>query len=102
MSKVNYREGSPYAKTQQTSWFLSNMTFIDVPRDVTDEFIPALPSKYEHRPHLLSYDKFGTPDLWWVFSVLNPDLFKDPVYDMKAGMALYCPSMSRISTIRGG
>lgn len=100
MSQVEYSPLSPYSQTQQTSWFLSNMTYTPIGRDGTDEFIPALASKYEFRPDLLSYDKYGTVEYWWVFMDLNPDQIKDPIYDMKSNMSLFVPTANRLSARR--
>lgn len=99
MSQVKYDPTSPYYGTQQTSWFMSNMTYRSVARDGTDIFIPSLPTKYENRPDLLSYDQYGTPNYWWVFMVVNADLIKDPIYDMKSGMSLYVPTMARLNQL---
>lgn len=102
MSQVNYDPSSPYYGTQQTSWFLSNMTYRSIPRDGTDIFLPSLATKYENRPDLLSYDQYGTPNFWWVFMVVNGDLIKDPIYDMKAGMGLYVPTVARLNQLGVG
>lgn len=100
MAKVDYKASSPYSKTQQTSWFLSNMTYRDIPRDGTDT-IRILEAKYENRPDLLSYDLYGTPNFWWVFMIVNPDRIKDPIYDFKAGLTVFCPTMSRLTQVLG-
>jgi len=99
MSIVKYGPTSPYYTTQQTSWFLSNLSYRSIPRDSTDIFIPALASKYENRPDLLSYDQYNTPNYWWIFMILNPNVIKDPIYDMKTGMSLYIPTLNRLSTL---
>jgi len=101
MSKVDYKTSSPYSETQQTSWFLSNMTFRDIPRDGSDK-IRTLESKYEYRPDLLSYDLYGTPNYWWIFMVVNPNKIKDPIYDFKAGLTIYTPTPTRLSQVLGG
>lgn len=101
MSKVKYSASSPYYSTQQTNWFMSNMTVRDISRDGTDEFIPSLATKYENRPDLLSYDKYGTPNYWWVFMMVNPNVIKDPIYDMKPGISLYVPTSNRLSQLPG-
>jgi len=101
MAKVDYKNSSPYSATQQTSWFLSNMTYRDIPRDGSDQ-IKILESRYENRPDLLSYDLYGTPNYWWVFMVVNPDKIKDPIYDFKPGMVIFTPTVNRLTQILGG
>lgn len=101
MSKVTYRKGSPYANTPQTSWFLSLLNYRPVPADSSDK-LTLIEGKYENRPDLLSYDLYGTTDYWWVFMILNPDLIKDPIYDLKAGMTIYTALPDRLSRVLGG
>lgn len=100
MSKVDYKASSPYAATQQTSWFLSNFEYRAIPGDGTDK-MRILETKYENRPDLLSFDLYGTPNFWWVFMIVNPDAIKDPIFDMKPGMVLYLPSMNRLTSLLG-
>ena len=100
MSKVLYKASSPYFKTTQTSWYLSNYEPRDIPRDGTDVY-KVLETKYANRPDLLAYDLYGTPNYWWVFMVVNPDQIKDPIYDFKAGLVLYVPTTSRLTSILG-
>ena len=100
MSKVDYKPSSPYYETNQTSWYLSNYQPREIPRDGTDA-LKVLETKYENRPDLLSYDLYGTPNFWWVFMVVNPDQIKDPIYDFKAGLAIYTPSATRLTNVTG-
>jgi hypothetical protein len=100
MSKVEYKRSSPYADTQQTTWYLSNYEPRIINRDGTD-IRKILETKYENRPDLLSYDLYGTPNLWWIFMVLNPDSIKDPIYDFKAGLVIFVPTATRISNTLG-
>lgn len=100
MSQVDYKASSPYADTQQTSWFLSNLTYRQIPRDGTDK-LKVLENKYENRPDLLSYDLYGTPNFWWIFMIVNPNQIKDPIYDMTAGMAIYVPTRDRLISVLG-
>lgn len=100
MSKVQYSGFSPYSKTPQTSWYLSNWNPIDIPADLSDTLI-KLDAKYTHRPDLLAYDQYQTVNLWWVFISRNQDSILDPIYDMKEGMLLYVPSLTRITSILG-
>jgi hypothetical protein len=56
----------------------------------------SLDRKYQHRPDLLSYDLYGTVDLWWVFMSANPDVIKDPIWDFREGMVLIIPAANNI------
>jgi len=101
MTTVIYRKTSPYANTQQTSWFLSNFTYRSILRDPSDILV-TLDAKYQLRPDLLSYDLYSTTDYWWTFMILNPDVIIDPIYDMKVGILFYIPTKNRLLNILGG
>ena len=82
-----YQPGSPYAFTPQTSTYLE----IWVPPYVVpsnNDPIIRVAQAYTHRPDLLSFDLYSTPKLWWTFSMLNPDLLKDPIWDLVADMEI--------------
>ena len=100
MSKVTYRNSSQYAITPQATWFLGNYIDRDIPRDGTDQLI-TLGMKYSLRPDLLSYDLYSTTDYWWVFTILNPDIIIDPIYDMQSGIIIYIPTKQRLIRILG-
>lgn len=98
MSIVNYSSSSPYADTGQTNWYLDLLSYRDIGRDSTDT-IQTLVQKYENRPDLLSYDLYGTPNYWWVFMIVNPNVIKDPIYDMTVGISIYCPTAARLTQV---
>lgn len=100
MSRTNYRSTSPYSKTPQSSWYLDIMEPINIVPDETDDFI-VVEAKYENRPDLLSYDLYGTTDYWWVFMVRNMNEIKDPIFDLKAGMTIFVPSVNKLSRSKG-
>jgi len=100
MSTVQYKASSPYYATPQTSWYLSNFEPRDISRDGSDK-IRILETKYENRPDLLAYDLYGTPNFWWIFMIVNPNQIKDPIYDFKAGIVIYTPTMSRLTALLG-
>jgi hypothetical protein len=87
MPSTTYNTTSPYYSTPQTSFSLDLWPGIDIPAYDTDQTL-VLPGMYTNKPHLLAYDLYGDPRLWWVFSVRNPDIIKDPIYDMVAGIQL--------------
>jgi hypothetical protein len=98
MAKVEYQSSSPYAKTPQTSWYLGLWEPGSLTRDVTDIQWPV-ENRFHNRPDLLSYELYGSPNYGWVFMVLNPDQILDPIYDLKAGMVIYVPTRTRLTSM---
>lgn len=91
--------------------FLSNAgllsdAFLDVndlptlPTDVNDEKY-VINAMYDERPDLLAYDLYGSVRLWWVFTIRNPDLLKDPIRDFKTGLQIFLPSAENVNIISG-
>jgi hypothetical protein len=101
MAIFNYKKSSPWATTDQASWYLGTMNYRAIPRANTDQFI-VVQGKYDKRPDLLSYDLYGKPDYWWTFMVLNPDVIKDPIFDFTAGIQIYTATRDRLSDALGG
>jgi len=86
----NSKDSSQYLATPITDWYLDIM----VPRTVSkSEFdnLVIIPPAYDKRPDLMSQAEYGTPRLWWVFSVRNPDLLVDPIEDFVAGLEIFVP-----------
>jgi hypothetical protein len=63
--------------------------------DVLDSIL-FVTDQYTHRPDLLSQYLYGTPRLWWVFAMLNPDILKDPIYDLAPGIEIRVPDKSQL------
>ncbi|MFA5491163.1 MAG: hypothetical protein WC284_18435 [Candidimonas sp.] len=95
---VSYPITSPWANTPQTTWYLGYYTHRSIPPS-NDDILYTVDTKYHHRPHLLSYDYYGSTDFWWIFAVRNPDLIKDPIYDLERGMNIYIPSFERLQVV---
>jgi hypothetical protein len=98
MANVSYNRKSPYALTSQTSWYLDFYT----PRIIEafdDDTLFKVATPYHYRPDKLSYDLYGTTNLWWVFAARNMDLIQDPIWDFVAGLVIYIPSKSYIDRI---
>jgi hypothetical protein len=95
---TKYSPTSPYVNTPQISQYVNYLDFWqgyqyvpssgDVPFYVT--------ATYEKRPDLLSFDSYGTTGYWWVFALRNPDVIKDPIFDLKAGITIYIPSKTSL------
>lgn len=100
MARAQYKSSSPYVNTRQTSWYLD---FYSNPELLFSESDPVIfvDRKYEYRPDLLSNDLYGTPRFWWVFQLRNMDLIKDPIWDLKAGLEIYVPQQSALSSRSG-
>lgn len=86
----------PYSKTK-----ITNSGYLDIlnPRSVpaaNDDVLWEITSIYTHRPDLLSYDLYGTTDLWWVFAQRNVDVIKDPIYDFVPGIKIRLPQGKNI------
>lgn len=96
-----YKSTSPYYKTRQRNKivsYLGSWKPRTIPRDNTD--IPIIiTDKFKERPDLLSYELYGTPYLWWVFAVRNPNLIKDPIYDLVINLEIFAPTKERLQSI---
>lgn len=98
MTSINYDQRSPYAKTPQVSKYVDYLDFWvapSIPASATD-LIVNVDNKYKFRPDLLSYDLYGTPQLWWVFAARNPDVLQDPIFNFVPGITIYAPQTSSI------
>jgi len=94
---AKYASTSPYADTPQ---FRDRLSIYE-PRTFDfdqDDIEYQIDSFYENRPDLLSFDLYGTPKLWWVFAVRNPDVIKDPGYDFVAGTVIRIPKQDNLAT----
>lgn len=91
MAQVSYPQNSPYSLTPQNSSYLMYWTPPAVSRSSTDTLITLSP-RYTNRPDLLSSDLYGTPRLWWIFAMINPDTIRDPLFDFRPGVQIYVPS----------
>jgi len=98
MTAVIYQSTSPYYTTDQTSIYLEYLDFWKgasiYPSNTDTQY--TLQAKYNNRPDLLSHDLYQTTGYWWIFALRNPDIIKDPIYDMKAGITIYVPSMNNL------
>lgn len=98
MTKVTYAKSSPYSSTPQISDYLDYLDYWNGPSVPVsnDDTVMILDSKYNKRPDLLSFDMYGTPQLWWVFIMRNPDVIRDPIYDFLTGITIYAPSKDNL------
>ena len=87
----NSKDTSQYLTTPITDWYLDIMAPRPVPKSEFDKLI-RIPPAFDQRPDLMSNTEYGTPRLWWVFAVRNPDLINDPIQDFVAGLEIYIPT----------
>ena len=100
MARINYPASSPYSATPQTSWYIGHYNYRKIPADASDTNFVVL-TRHNERPDILSNDLYGTPEYWWVFTVRNRNLIKDPIFDLKAGMQIVVPSLDVIKKAIG-
>ena len=100
---IIYNSSSPYFNTQQKNDLVRYLDFMEY-RDITaddSDTVLVVGSKFHQRPDLLSDDLYGTPELWWVFIVRNPDQLTDPIYDLVSGLELFVPTKQRLLGLLG-
>ena len=95
-----YKNSSPYFKTEFVNGYLDVMTYRDIPLEA-DDIIFEVTATYEHRPDLLAYDLYRDANLWWVFSMRNKSILKDPVFDLNPGIKIYLPKLSTLKKTLG-
>lgn len=87
----NSKDTSQYLLTPIKDWYLDVWIPRTVPKSDFDKII-RIPPEFNQRPDLLSQQEYGTPRLWWVFCMRNPDLMQDPIEDFLAGLEIYIPA----------
>ena len=98
---VTYSTTSPWILTSvKGDNYLDIYTNREIPKDPNDILFEITP-QYTYRPDLLSFDLYGTAKLWWVFTVRNPDVLKDPIFDFVAGTRILLPKKSTLSSSVG-
>ena len=95
-----YSSTSPYYRTNISIDYLDVMAYRDIPAE-NDDIQFEVTAVYQNRPDLLAYDLYGDVNLWWVFSMRNQSLLKDPVYDLVAGTKIYLPKITTIKKSLG-
>ena len=86
----NSKDTSQYLLTPIKNWYLDLWVSRTVPTNDYDKIL-IIPPAFNQRPDLLSQQEYGTPKLWWVFSLRNPDLIIDPINDFVSGLEIYIP-----------
>lgn len=100
MKNVEYSKTSPYATTGIYGNALDVLSFREIPK-LKDDILYEIDAIYKNRPDLLAYDLYDDSSLWWVFSVRNPNVLQDPVFDFLPGARIYIPKKSTIKNALG-
>jgi len=90
-SNSKVKDTSQYSQTPIKNFYLDLWVPIQVSSSPYDTMI-TIPPAFNQRPDLLSQQQYGTPELWWVFTLRNPDLIIDPINDFVAGLQIYVPA----------
>lgn len=97
---TSYTKTSPYYGTPIWGTFLDTWVGRTIPVDVTDALY-QIDTAYRYRPDLLAYDMYKDSNLWWVFSVRNPDILKDPIFDFIPQNVIYVPTLAVVKKALG-
>lgn len=100
MARIDYPVSSPYATTPQLDWRLGRYAHRALKPQTSDRQI-TVTTRYHQRPERLSGDLYGTPNYWWVFGLRNPNLIRDPFFDLKAGMTIMVPDAEYLRRVIG-
>ena len=90
---------SQYLNTPIRDFYLDVLNLRRIPPSDNDTLYTVTP-RTEKRPDLLADELYGTPRLWWVFAVRNPDELVDPIEDLVAGLQIFIPTLDDIKDIR--
>lgn len=97
MAKI-HRSDSFLKRTKVYDIFLDVNTLPTVPKSIADEKY-TIEAKYDQRPDLFAFDKYGSARVWWVVSLRNLDIIEDPIRDFKAGTEISLPSKETVETL---
>jgi hypothetical protein len=92
---AEYNKQSPYSNTATAGDYLDIMTERSVINDRSDETY-VIESRYDMRPDLLAYDRFGSSRYWWLFALRNKDTIIDPIQDFRAGIVIRIPKIENV------
>jgi hypothetical protein len=97
---ITYNKTSPYANTNTFAFFLDVADIPAIPYDPNDVQY-QIDVIYKERPDLLAFDLYGDSSLWWVFSVRNPNVLQDPIFDFLPGAIIFIPKKDTITSVLG-
>jgi Base plate wedge protein 53 len=97
---ATYSKTSPYYGTPLWGQYLDIWSGKTILHDVTDQPY-QISTAYNLRPDLLAYDLYGDANLWWVFSIRNPDIITDPLMGFQAGLVIIVPTLATVKKSLG-
>lgn len=100
MASVTYSKDSPYNNTAFYSFYLDVANIPSIPYNAAD-VLYEIDAIYRNRPDLLAFDTYGDAGLWWVFSVRNPNVLQDPIFDFIPGTVIYIPKKDTLAAVLG-
>lgn len=92
-----HKSTSPYKKTPVRDFYLDIWKQPNISLNDSEEIV--IDQRYDRRPDLMAYDTYGTPNLWWVFAVVNKDTLIDPTEDFIAGKKIIVPANNEVSKL---
>lgn len=93
-----HKPTSLYRDTDTKDFYLDLWNPIDIPASISDKTY-VIESMYNNRPDLLASKEYGSPNLWWVFALVNKDILVDPLQDFTTGTEIVIPSRKTIERI---
>ena len=99
--------GANYTKTSmyyETPIYGNNFLDLYEPRYIPrlqDDIVFLITEVYKYKPDLLAADLYQDSRLWWVFTVRNPNLLKDPIFDFLPGRQIFIPKKEELINALG-
>jgi len=88
---ANYKKTSVYSNTILNKKYLGIYEPPITP-NIENMKKYTITQKYHRRPDLMAYDLYGKSDYWWIFTILNRSVIKDPLFDFVEGLEIYIPN----------
>lgn len=93
-----------FLKSAPNKSFYTGLNYANLPKikeSITDTTM-VISEKYNMRPDLLSYDLYDNVEFWWVFSLRNLEIIKDPLRDFTTGTVIKVPSRDTVENLSRG
>ena len=100
-NKQLYRGDSFIRKTELIDNKFLGMNDLPAMKGTLSDEAYTISPLYDERPDLLAYALYDNSRLWWVFSLRNPEILKDPIRDFKAGTKIILPSKNSVTKLSG-
>lgn len=93
MSEFN--DKSLYINTPTNKFTRGYYEPIGIKKDDSDMYV-LITDEYNCKPGKLALLLYGDARLSWVFSYFNRNKITDPIFDLKSGIILRCPTKERL------